>query len=45
MGSFGVNSTKEDCEHSSRWWKNPINTSMREWVGQVTAKPAYIIIR
>ena len=45
MRSFGVNSTKEDREHSSMWWKNLINTNMRVCVGQVTAPPAYLIIR
>jgi hypothetical protein len=45
MRSFGVNSTKEDREHSSMWWKNLINTNMRENVGQVTTPPAYLIIR
>jgi len=41
MRSFDVNSTKEDCEHSSTWWKNLINTNMRECVGQFTTPPAY----
>jgi len=45
MRSFGVNSTKEGCEHSSMWWKNLINTNMGECVGQVTTPPSYLIIR
>jgi hypothetical protein len=37
MRSFGVNSTKKDREHSSLWWKNLINTNMREcWSGNYT---------
>jgi hypothetical protein len=41
MRSFGVNSTKEGREHSSMWWKNLINTNMRESVGQITTPQAY----
>jgi hypothetical protein len=45
MRSFGVNSTKEVQEHCSMWWKNIINTNVRESVGQVPTTPTYVIIR
>jgi hypothetical protein len=36
MRSCGVNSTKKDGEHTSMWWKDLINTNMRERVVYVT---------